>query len=140
MVESLYATLAKYGFSHPLHPMLTHLPMGMIIGMAVFSFLGLLWKGKHFSETAYYCSVLAFLGVIPVISAGILDWLQLMEGEWVTFIIIKMVLATLLTTLLFLSIIMKRKGAEPRKLFLIYMLCLACAGGLGYSGGELLYG
>jgi len=140
MIEGLYATLAKYGFSHPLHPMLTHLPMGMIIGMAIFSFLGLIWKEKHFSETAYYCSVLALLGVIPVISAGILDWLQLMEGEWISFIIIKMVLAALLTTLLFFSIVIKRKGAEPKKLFLIYMLCLACAGGLGFSGGELVYG
>ena len=40
MVESLYTFLAAVGFTHPLHPMLTHVPMGMIIGMVVFSLLG----------------------------------------------------------------------------------------------------
>ena len=87
MIGSLYETLEKFGFSHPLHPIFTHLPMGMIIGMVIFSFLGLIRQGKHFNTTAYYCSILAFLGVFPVISAGILDWLQLMEGQWNTFII-----------------------------------------------------
>ena len=28
----------------------------------------------------------------------------------------------------------------PGKMFLIYLLCLACAGGLGYCGGALVYG
>ncbi len=140
MIGSLYETLEKFGFSHPLHPIFTHLPMGMIIGMVIFSLLGLIRQGKHFNTTAYYCSILAFLGVFPVISAGILDWLQLMEGQWNTFIIIKMILATLLTILLAFSIREKRKGSMPGKIFLLYILCLACAGGLGYSGGELVFG
>jgi len=140
MIGTLYETLAKFGFSHPIHPMLTHLPMGMVIGMFVFSFLGLIWKGKHLDTAAYYCSILAFFGVFPVISAGILDWLQLMGGEWNTFIIAKMILATLLTLLLAFSIIEKRRSGTPKKIFLLYFLCLACAGGLGFSGGSLVYG
>ncbi len=140
MVESIYGFLAKVGFTHPLHPMLTHVPMGMIIGMVIFAFLGLIWKNSQFNQTAFYCSVLAFLGVFPVIGAGLLDWLQFMEGEWNTFIIIKMILGTTLIILLGTSIIFKRKGRDPKTIFLIYILCLACAGGLGYSGGELVYG
>ena len=140
MIENLYEIMAKLGFSHPLHPMLTHVPMGMIIGMVVFSFLGLIWQSKYFDRTAYHCSILALLGVIPVIVAGLLDWMQFMEGEWLTFIIIKMVLGGLLTTLLTISVILKSKGGTPKKIFLLYLLCLACAGGLGYSGGELVYG
>ncbi|MBW2659216.1 MAG: hypothetical protein JRC87_06430 [Deltaproteobacteria bacterium] len=140
MIETLYATLAKFGFSHPLHPMLTHLPMGMVIGMVVFSLLSLIWKGRNLDTAAYYCSILAFFGVFPVISAGILDWQQLMEGEWNTYIIIKMILATLLTLLLAFSIIEKRRGGTAKKIFLLYILCLACAGGLGFSGGQLVFG
>ncbi len=51
-----------------------------------------------------------------------------------------MILATLLTILLAFSIREKRKGSTPGKIFLLYILCLACAGGLGYSGGELVFG
>jgi len=140
MVENLYSFLAAIGFSHPLHPMLTHVPMGMIIGMAIFSFLGMIWKSGNFNQTAFHCSVLALLTVLPVIGAGILDWLQFQEGEWNVFITVKMVLGAVLTLLLATSVILKRKGATPKKLFLFYFLCLVCAGGLGYSGGELVYG
>ena len=140
MVERLYAFLAATGFTHPLHPMLTHVPMGMIIGMVVFSLLGLIWKNDSFLDTAFHCSVLALLAIGPVILAGILDWLHRDQGQWNKFIIIKMVLAAVLTIILTVSVIMKKKGASPAKMFLFYLLCLACAGGLGYSGGTLVYG
>ncbi len=140
MLENLYGFLASVGFSHPLHPMLTHVPMGMIIGMVVFSLLAILRDNNKFSETAFHCSVLALLSVVPVIVAGILDWLHLQEGAWNTFIIIKMVLGALLTILLAISVSMKMKGASQSKMLLFYFLCLACAGGLGYSGGSLVYG
>ncbi len=140
MVENLYSFLAKIGYSHPLHPMLTHIPMGMIIGMVVFSLIGLIWKENNFGQTAYYCAVFALVAIPPVISAGILDWLHFQEGEWNTYIIIKMVLAAVLTQLLIFAVILKKRGAMPGKMFLIYFLCLACAGGLGYCGGTLVYG
>ncbi len=140
MVESLYSFLAAVGFTHPLHPMLTHVPMGMIIGMVIFSLLSLIWQNDHLAETAFHCSVLALLAVGPVIGAGVLDWLHLQQGEWNKFIIIKMILGVVLTILLVVSVIMKKKGASPAKMLLFYLLCLACAGGLGYSGGTLVYG
>lgn len=80
MVESLYSFLDTIGFGHPLHPMLTHIPMGMIIGMVLFSLLGLMWKNSTLNQTAYHCSVLALVFVLPVIGAGVLDWLQFQGG------------------------------------------------------------
>ncbi len=140
MVENFYSLLAKIGYSHPLHPMLTHVPMGMIIGMVVFSFLGLIWKNKNFDQTAYYCSVLALVAIPLVIGAGILDWLHFQQGEWNNYIVAKMILAAILTILLIFSVVLKKKGASPSRMMLIYILCLACAAGLGYSGGQLVYG
>ena len=140
MVENLYSIFEKIGFSHPLHPMLTHIPMGMIIGMVVFALLGLIWKNKNFGQTAFYCAVFALVAILPVITAGILDWLHFQQGEWNVYIIVKMVLAVILTILLIFSIILKRKETTPGKMLLIYLLCLACAGGLGFSGGQLVYG
>lgn len=140
MVESLYSFLAAVGFTHPLHPMLTHVPMGMIIGMVVFSLFGLMLKNPDLAETAFHCSVLALLSVVPVIGAGILDWLHLQQGEWNKYIIVKMILGALLTILLAVTVVMKKKGVSPAKMLLFYFICLACAGGLGYSGGQLVYG
>jgi uncharacterized membrane protein len=139
-VEGLYSFLAAVGFTHPLHPMLTHIPMGMIIGMVIFALLGLIWKNATLDQTAFHCSVLALIFVGPVIVAGILDWLQFQQGEWNGYIIAKMILGGILTVLLAASVIIKQKGGSPKKMLLIYLLCLACAGGLGYSGGELVYG
>jgi LytS/YehU family sensor histidine kinase len=69
-----------------------------------------------------------------------LDWLHFQEGEWNVYIIVKMILGFLLTILLIFSVILKRRGTTPNKMLLIYILCLACAGGLGFSGGELVFG
>lgn len=140
MIESLYTFLANIGFSHPLHPMLTHVPMGMIIGMVIFSLFGVIAKNNTLMQTAFHCSVLALIAIIPVISAGILDWLHLLQGAWNPYIIAKMILASILTVLLAVSVIFKRRGASPARMLLIYLFCLACAAGLGYSGGELVYG
>lgn len=140
MIEGLYALLEKIGFTHPLHPMLTHVPMGMVIGAVLFSVAGLKWKNENLGQTAYHCSLLALLFVVPVIVAGLLDWQHLMTGSWNIFIIVKMILATALTLLLALSVVLKHKGADAKTLAIVYLLCLACAGGLGYSGGELVYG
>jgi uncharacterized membrane protein len=140
MVENLYSSLADLGYTHPLHPTLTHVPMGLIIGMVIFSVLGLFWKNKNFDHTAFHCSVLALVSIPPVIAAGFLDWLHFQQGEWNVYIIVKMILAGVLTVLLILCFIMRRKGMTPGKMLLIYFLCLVCAGGLGYAGGTLVYG
>jgi uncharacterized membrane protein len=140
MVESLYSLLEKVGFTHPLHPMMTHIPMGMIIGMVAFSAVGLLWNKAVLSRTAFHCAVLALISVVPVIVTGALDWLQFQGGEWNIYIIVKMVLGPILTILLALTVIQKNRGASDGKMMVFYLLCLACAGGLGYSGGELVYG
>lgn len=140
MIEGLYALLEKVGFGHPLHPMLTHVPMGMIIGAVLFSLAGQKWKNQHLDQSAYHCALVALLAIVPVMIAGMLDWQHFMEGAWNIYIIVKMILATILTLLLAYAVLLRHKGAEPKQLLVVYLLCLACAGGLGFSGGELVYG
>ncbi len=140
MVDGIYSFLASVGFTHPLHPGATHAPMGMIIGMLVFGLLALKWTDKHFGLTAFYCSILALLTVLPTAFLGILDWLKFFEGNFEPLIITKMTLTVILTIFLVISVVIRMKGASPGKLFIVYLLCMACAGGLGYSGGELVYG
>ncbi len=140
MLEGLYSFLESVGFHHPLHPIFTHGPMGMVIGMLLFGLLSLKWQDKHFDLAAYYCSVVALISIFPTAFFGILDWLQKLEGEWLTLIIIKMALTIVLTVLITTSIVLRNKGASQQKLVVLYLLCMACAGGLGYSGGDLVFG
>ncbi len=140
MIEGLYAFLENVGFNHPLHPIMVHIPMGMVIGAVLFSLVGIVWKKENLAHTAYHCSVVALIFIVPTLITGILDWIGKLGGEWETLIIIKMVLGVVLTGLLALSVIFKHQGADTKKMFIIYLLCMACAGGLGFSGGELVYG
>ncbi len=140
MTEFIYSTLEAIGFAHPLHPALTHIPMGLVIGCFFFGLTAFITKKPVFLKTAFHCSVLAILFIGPTIVAGYLDWQQFFGGTMSTLIIVKFVLAGVLTILLAVSIRASLKGASTGKMFLLYTLCLACAGGLGFSGGELIYG
>jgi len=84
--------------------------------------------------------VVGLIFIFPTIFAGFLDWQQFFGSTMSAFIIVKFVLAAVLTVLLAISIRANLQGASTGKLFLLYTLCLACAGGLGFSGGELIYG
>merc|ERR1711879_119168 len=67
-------------------------------------------------------------------------WQYFYGGTYQPLIVIKMVLAAVLVILLGLSIKMNRGGTDPKTLFIVYVFCLVCATGLGFSGGELVYG
>jgi uncharacterized membrane protein len=140
MTEFIYSTLEAIGFAHPLHPGITHIPMGMVMGCFFFGLTAFITRKPIFLKTAFHCSVLAILFILPTIVAGYLDWQQFFGAAMSTFIIVKFVLAGVLTFLLAFSIRASLKGAGAGKMFLLYTLCLACAGGLGFSGGELIYG
>ncbi|MBM9613639.1 hypothetical protein JWJ90_04980 [Desulfobulbus rhabdoformis] len=140
MIESLYAFLGNVGFHHPLHPALTHIPMGMVMGCFFFSLFAYYGKKDIFLKTSFHCAVLALIFIIPTILAGLLDWQHLYAGRYLPYIVVKMVLAFVLTGLLVYSVILHRKNTGAKKLFIVYCLCLVSAVGLGFSGGQLVYG
>lgn len=140
MIEGLYELLDAVGFSHPLHPIVVHIPMGMVIGAVLFSLVDLKWKNQNLSQTAHHCALLALIFIVPTLITGLLDWQGKLGGEWEFLIILKIILGLLLTVMLTVAVVFKFQGADQKKLLIIYLICMACAGGLGYSGGELVYG
>lgn len=140
MIEALYNFLAIFGFHHPLHPLVVHIPMGMVVGSVAFSLADMKWPEKNFAQTAYHCILFALIAVIPVYIAGLLDWQQWFGGDINRWIIIKMILGVVLTVVLFITVRQKQNGAPQKKLFIFYLVNLAICGGLGFSGGELLFG
>ena len=139
MIEFLYGLLNQVGFTHPLHPAITHLPMGMAMGAFLFSVGSLMYP--ELARTAHHCAILGVIFVLPTMFLGILDWQYFYQGDWTGPIIAKFILAIMLTVSFIAAI--KVGGGEPqnpRLPMLLYALCLLAAIGLGFSGGEIQYG
>ena len=109
MIEQLYHMLEQIGFTHPLHPAMTHIPMGMVMGSFVFTLSHMVLKKPDLLKTAHYCIVLALLGVVPTALLGFMDWQYKFEGEWSGIILTKIVLFALFTFLLFVTFQAGRK-------------------------------
>ena len=113
MTEFIFSTLEAIGFTHPLHPALTHIPMGMVIGCFFFGLAAFVTRNTNYLRTALHCSIVALLFIIPTIVAGVLDWQQFFGGVFSVFIIVKIVLAVVLTVLLAVSVRENLKGGGP---------------------------
>jgi uncharacterized membrane protein len=139
MIDFIYTTLASLGYTHPLHPAVVHIPMGMILGGFLFKLFSFKWPALE--KTAYHCFMLA-LAFVPVVALlGIMDWQHRMLGYWSRLIIAKFILAGVLTGLLTLTAVLHHRGnASPRLIMLVYTLCLIAAMAIGFVGGQLVYG
>ena len=74
MIEFIYQTLAKFGYSHPLHPAMTHIPMGMIIGGFLFAVGSMAFKNDDLAIAAHFSYALALIFVLPTMILGYMDW------------------------------------------------------------------
>jgi predicted neutral ceramidase superfamily lipid hydrolase len=139
MIELLYQLLNQVGFTHPLHPAVTHLPMGMSMGAFIFGVAAL--KYEALARTARHCAVVGLIFIPPTMIAGILDWQHFYDGDWSSHIIIKFILAFVLFFLLLGSLKASSGEGQPSRLsIVIYALCLLTAIGLGFTAGEIQYG
>jgi len=141
MASRFYDFLLGFGYHHPLHPALTHLPVGLTIASFIFIVLAFLFKGSNFSQTAKHCVFLALLAAIPTVIVGYLDWQHFYAGAFLFPINMKLGLATVLIALLVASVITGLRNDTPTsQRMLIHMFALLVVAGLGYFGGELVYG
>ena len=141
MIELLYQTLAKIGYTHPIHPPMTHIPVGMVIGAFIFGLVAWLFRHQQLTLSARHCISLALIALIPTVLLGYLDWQHRYAGALLFPIKMKMGLAVLL---LFLLVIAATLGRGARVISVgrlaIYGLCLLNVTALGYFGGELVFG
>ena len=141
MTEMIFDFLSKIGFTHPVHPAMTHIPMGMVMGAVVFRMGSFFPRLKVLAKTGYHCIILGLLGIPPTVFTGYLDWQHRFDGEWEFLIILKLVLAAVLTIILAtIAIVDDPENPKFDKKTAAYVLIVLVAIGLGYSGGELTYG
>ncbi len=141
-IDSIYHFLEKLGFTHPLHPLLTHLPIALVVAALTFQLIAFLTRSyDKYAQTARHCSILAFLAVFPTIILGLTDWTYFYGGQWMFEIKMKMILAGVLTLLLFLLVIVHiKRSTRSGTVLVLYLLSFFTVTGLGYFGGEIVFG
>jgi uncharacterized membrane protein len=139
-MEFLYQFLQQHGFGHPLHPPLTHMPIGLIGGACIFLLFAILFKRENFVSTARHCIVLALIFMFPATFLGFTDWQHFYSGAWLFPIKMKIIITAVLFVLLAALVIMEIKniGGLMSRSF-AYFLCLLSVIGLGYLGGSLVF-
>jgi len=141
MLNGLYDFMSKIGFGDPLHPPITHMPIGLAVGAFVFVLIAVILKKKNLEITARHVSILAFIFAFPTILLGTLDWIHYYHAILFPPFAIKITLAAILLVELAVGIIIGNKV----KLRRFVMTLLASVGvvavvGLGWFGGGVMYG
>ncbi|MFB3884032.1 MAG: DUF2231 domain-containing protein [Thermodesulfobacteriota bacterium] len=142
MIELIYKTFERIGYAKPLHPSMTHVSVGLLSSVFIFAVIALLFRRRILTSSAYSrLLVLSLIFALIAIATGITDWQYYYEGKWLTSFQIKVVLSGILLVFLSLGILhTARTEGESKKSLSIYAICLLCVIGLGYFGGELIWG
>jgi uncharacterized membrane protein len=119
MLESVYVALTAIGYTHPIHPVMTGLPLGMVIGDLVFALAGLASRHVEIAATVHHCLILALISLFLSILLGYMDWQHYNGGAWLLPIRMEIVLAGSLVVLLSFGVwIQPRNGAKSKAILL----------------------
>jgi len=141
MFDALYAFLDKIGYLHPIHPAMTHMPIGLVVGSLFIGATALALSRPPLARSAYHTLVLAFIFWFPTVAFGLMDWQRYYGGAWLFPIKMKLILASVLFVLLVIGVwVGYREQRRAGWLLPIYVLCFMTVTALGYFGGQLVYG
>ena len=132
MSEFIYQVLAAIGYHHPLHPAITHLPVGLVFGGFLFGLGALFLRRDTMAQTAQHCMVLALVALVPTIILGYFDWQQYYASARIFAIKMKFLLAFGLLAFLALAVYFSIKAPKAPKTIISYFLCVLFVIGLGY--------
>ena len=143
MIDFFYQMLARIGYTHPVHPVLSHVALGMVIGAFIFALLASIFHRPTLALTAHHCMILPLVILPPTALLGYMDWQHFYAGAWLFPIKMKLTLAPILFTLLLVAVILKlttERETVKVRILLVYTLSFITVLALGYFGGELVYG
>lgn len=140
-IDRVYQFLNSLGYFHPIHPPTTHIPIGLAFAALLLGLLSLIFKHEVMARAARYCAIIGLVFLFPAALLGYMDWRHSFGGGWLQPIKVKIVLAALLFLSFCVALILTRKGgAVSKKLFISYLVCFLIAMGLGFFGGQIVYG
>lgn len=140
MSNAFYELLTRLGYSHPVHPILVHMPVGLTVGAFCLCIAGILRRRPALLCCAQHLGLLALLFLVLAVPIGIIDWRRFYGGAWLFEIKMKLALAATLLILLILATVLGRQpGRHAGLMPTLYFLGVLNVGGLGFFGGELVY-
>ncbi len=140
-MEAFYQALKDFGYTHPVHPTMVYLPIGGVMAAFIFAIIAVLFRKSNFAVSARHSILLAFIASFPTIFLGYMDWQHYYGGNWMFPIKMKMFLASLLVILLFITALNHYRYKSGMKIILpLYVLCFLNVVGIGYFGGEIVFG
>ncbi len=140
MLSTLYQFLTSLGYPGPIHPPLTHVPMGLVTGALIFGLVARFFHSEKLTWTARACVILALIFALFTMLFGFMDWQHYYSGGWLHPIKMKLIVAGILVGLLLLAAILGQGRRLPNAAVLVvYALCFFCVAGLGWFGDKLTY-
>lgn len=140
-ISFFYTMINQLGYHHPFHPTQVHFPVGLILGSFILGIAGKLRHHPTLGKAALYCQALALIWILPTVISGFMDWRHYYGGAFLVPFTMKFLLATFLTIFLAIGVFIGfRRGSESIGVLVTYTLSLISVVGLGFFGGELVYG
>ena len=140
-MNGIYSFLSSIGYSHPLHPILVHLVIGPVIAAFLIALASLVFRRPTWLRTARHLNVFAFITWFVTVPLGIADWQHFYGGQIMTAIIAKLILAGVLFVVLLATIFVNRSLPVEHKFpIVMYGISTLLVLGLGYFGGNLVFG
>lgn len=141
MISRFYHLLESLGYAHPLHPPLTHLPIGLV----ALVFLAAGWSflsGRHLlsPRACYRISLVALVFLVATVVAGFADWRYFYDGAWLFEIKVKYALTgVLLLTLIGAAVLGYSPDPRSKRNLALYLVAFLTLVGLGYFGAQLVF-
>jgi uncharacterized membrane protein len=141
MFQSFYGFLEGLGYTYPVHPPITHIPVGLTIGALIFTLIAVIFGREKLRLSGWHAAMLSLIGVVPTALFGYMDWQHRMGGTWMPEIGWKIGLASALFVFQFAALFVARKGKVGFALSIVlHVVCFGLVMALGVIGSKLVYG
>lgn len=141
LADAFYAVFQAIGYDHPIHPLLVHITIGTVTAAFLFSYIGWIFKKPVLYTTARHAINLAAIAYLFTAALGLLDWQHSYSLAWGINIEMKIIFAALLGIALLITFLTNRRIDQESKIDqLFYLVCFVCVVGLGFFGGNIVYG
>jgi uncharacterized membrane protein len=131
---------------HPIHPMIVHFPIALLIASVVFDVLAFRWLTKSFHEASFYTLIGGLLGAVLAIVTGSLAEDLVVKGGAPKAIIerhetLAYAASALFAALLAMKILIRSERLRelPALSLAVGLVGLGVLSAAGYFGGNLVY-
>lgn len=131
---------------HPIHPMVVHFPIALLITSVAFDFLAMRWRHKSFQDAGFYTLIAGLLGAAVAVLTGAMAE-EVAEDKGIPESVLEIHEALGYATLLFfigllaLRLLMRWKLIKeiPALYLAMGVAGIMILSAAGYFGGSLVY-